>query len=69
MPQTEQIEKQVEELQQADSAAEERVRLLVEGLELKLGADQDLTLRDRYLTWGQLTKQCGFKARTEGRPY
>ena len=69
MPQTEQIEKQMEELRQDETAAEEQVRRIVEDLKLKLEADQTLTLRGRYFTWDKLGDECGFIVRTWGQAF
>lgn len=58
---------QIEELQQAKLAAGERARRIVEDLKLRLEVGQNLTPRDRYLTWVELAKEFGWLARTEGR--
>ncbi|MBI2012950.1 MAG: hypothetical protein HYS88_00645 [Candidatus Colwellbacteria bacterium] len=69
VPQTEQIEKRMEELRQAESAATERIRQAVDDLKLKMEADQNLTSLVRYLFLGGLSKELGRLALKEGRPY
>ena len=69
MPQTEQIEKQIEELQQAESAAEERAWPISRRLKLSFETDPNLTLRDGYLTVSRLAEEFSFLARTWGRAF
>ena len=69
MPQTEQIEKRMEELRQAESAAKERAWSISRRLKLNLEADPSLTARDRYLTLVWLAEEFSFLARTWGRAF
>ena len=69
MPQTEQVEEQMKELRQAESAAKQRAWPISRRLKLNLEADPKLTPRDRYLTLVWLAEEFSFLARTWGRAF